>query len=180
MIEAKNFLTLHLPLFVTSSGVAVASQSTAKQQQPEINWVCLLFRPHTQWWKFFKGKKNHWIPSERNCGQGKEGDELENSKVWGKKKKCILWKEKRGEKKDSRNRDKRIFSLPVPRSVLCHTEYNNNWSVICPQHWISQMSFIKRWHKRKDREVIILRNIAQNSFILLMFAIQKLIGVLGQ
>lgn len=177
MIEAKNFLTLHLPLFVTSSGVAVASQSTAKQQQPEINWVCLLFRPHTQWWKYFKGKKITGFHLKEIVVREKKGMSWKIQKVWGRKN---VFYEKRGEKKDSRNRDKRIFSLPVPRSVLCHTEYNNNWSVICPQHWISQMSFIKRWHKQKDREVIILRNIAQNLFILLMFAIQKLIGVLGQ
>lgn len=51
--EPKTFLTLHFPVFVTSSGGTVASRSTAKQQHPEINWVWLLFRP---WWKHFKLK----------------------------------------------------------------------------------------------------------------------------
>lgn len=46
--EPKIFLTLHFPVFVTSSGAAVASQSPAKQQQPEINWVWMLFRPRRQ------------------------------------------------------------------------------------------------------------------------------------
>lgn len=46
--KPKTFLTLHFPVFVTSSGASVASRSTVKEQQLEINRLWLLFRPHRQ------------------------------------------------------------------------------------------------------------------------------------
>lgn len=160
MTEPKTLLTLHFPVFVTSSGATVVSQSTAKQQQPEINWVWLLLRPHRQAWKHFKEKKKSLYSTWKKLRSGRR--ERTGRFKGMEKKLCNLIKRKEGwegrqrtqerqRRSEEKNRGKRSSSWLFPEEVYSVVQSTTisevEFHCIMPQTF----NIPKRWHEWRNR-----------------------------